>query len=257
MVKERTSSKIFVQNKKEDKTLKSNKSSKTLGSEKKKLLLLFFASFFIFIGCIIRSDDVVNFGTKEENNSLLEIRVRSIQIIISALLCLYTIRLNIYNHQKLSLIIISFFLFVLIIIELYISTNILYKILAFLISSTSCLFRSFLDVSEKYLLDFEFVDIIKILIYEGLIGVFFYIFYFISNKAYLIHAKNILNQMSEFNWSFASFILLIIIYIFISGFRNAYRVTTNKYYSPMSRALFESTLDPLLFLYTIFERMKC
>ena len=249
MVKERTSSKIFVQNKKDDKTLKSNKSSKTLGSEKKKLLLLFFASFFNFIGCIIRSDDVVNFGTKEENNSLLEIRVRSIQIIISALLCLYTIRLNIYNHQKLSLIIISFFLFVLIIIELYISTNILYKILAFLISSTSCLFRSFLDVSEKYLLDFEFVDIIKILIYEGLIGVFFYIFYFISNKAYLIHAKNILNQMSEFNWSFASFILLIIIYIFISGFRNAYRVTTNKYYSPMSRALFESTLDPFLFLY--------
>ena len=248
LVKERTNSKNYSRMK-DDITVKSNKSSKTLGSEKKKLLLLFFASFFNFIGCIIRSDDVVNFGTKEENNSLLEIRVRSIQIIISALLCLYTIRLNIYNHQKLSLIIISFFLFVLIIIELYISTNILYKILAFLISSTSCLFRAFLDVSEKYLLDFEFVDIIKILIYEGLIGVFFYIFYFISNKAYLIHAKNILNQMSEFNWSFASFILLIIIYIFISGFRNAYRVTTNKYYSPMSRALFESTLDPLLFLY--------
>ena len=55
--------------------------------------------------------------------------------------------------------------------------------------------------------------------------------------------------MSELGWPFASFILLIIIYIFISGFRNAYRVTTNKYYSPMSRALFESTLDPLLFLY--------
>ena len=38
-------------------------------------------------------------------------------------------------------------------------------------------------------------------------------------------------------------------YIIISGLRNSYRVTTNKYYSPMSRALFESTLDPLLFLY--------
>ena len=247
--KEVTISKIFSLNIKYDRTITSIKSSKNSARKKKKLVLLFFASFFNFIGCIIRSDDVVNFGTKEENNSLLEIRVRSIQIIISSLLCYYTLRLNIYNHQKLSLIIISFFLFVLIIIELYISTNILYKILAFLLSTTSCLFRSFLDVSEKYLLDFEFVDIIKILIYEGLIGVFFYIFYFISNKAYLIQSKNILNQMSELGWPFASFILLIIIYIFISGFRNAYRVTTNKYYSPMSRALFESTLDPLLFLY--------
>ena len=249
LVKEKTNSKIFYPNMKDDKSVISNKSSKTFSSKKKKLLLLFFASFFNFIGCIIRSDDVVNFGIKEENNSLLEIRIRSIQIIISSLLCHYTIRLNIYLHQKLSLIIISFFLFVLIIIELYISTNILYKILAFLISSTSCLFRSFLDVSEKYLLDFEFVDILKILIYEGLIGVIFYIFYFISNKAYLIQARNIIDQMSEFDWPFISFILLIIIYIFISGFRNAYRVNTNKYYSPMSRALFESTLDPLLFLY--------
>ena len=45
---------------------------------------------------------------------------------------------------------------------------------------------------------------------------------------------------------------LIIIYIIISGFRNAYRVTTNKFYSPMSRALFESTLDPFLFIYNFF-----
>ena len=132
--KEVTISKIFFLNVKFDRTITSIKSFKNSAGKKKKLILLFFASFFNFIGCIIRSDDVVNFGTKEENNSLLEIRVRSIQIIISSLLCYYTLRLNIYNHQKLSLIIISLFLFVLIIIELYISTNILYKILAFLIS---------------------------------------------------------------------------------------------------------------------------
>ena len=41
-------------------------------------------------------------------------------------------------------------------------------------------------------------------------------------------------------------------YIIISGLRNAYRITTNKCYSPMSRALIESTLDPLLFLYNSF-----
>ena len=58
--------------------------------------------------------------------------------------------------------------------------------------------------------------------------------------------------MSNLNWPLATFILLSLAYIVISGFRNAYRVTTNKFYSPMSRALFESTLDPVLFLYNFF-----
>ena len=62
--------------------------------------------------------------------------------------------------------------------------------------------------------------------------------------------------MSQFDFSFISFIVLIILYIIISGLRNAYRVTTNKYYSPMSRALFESTLDPLLFLYNTFNNKR-
>jgi len=32
------------------------------------------------------------------------------------------------------------------------------------------------------------------------------------------------------------------------------RVKTNKYYSPMSRALFESTLDPFLFIYNFLTQ---
>ena len=218
-------------------------------SLKKIILLLFFASAFNFIGSIIRSDDVINFGKKEENNSQLEIRVRSIQIIFSSLLCYYTIRLNIYKHQKLSLIVISIFLAILLILEILIANEILNKILALLICFISCLFRSYMDVTEKYLLDINYIDILKILIYEGLIGVFFFIFYFWSNETYQYQGKDLLNDMSHFDFYFISFIVLILLYIIISGLRNAYRLTTNKYYSPMSRALFESTLDPLLFLY--------
>ena len=210
---------------------------------------MIFASFFNFIGSIIRSDDVINFGTKEENNSLLEIRVRSIQIIISSLLCYYALKFNIYKHQKLSLYIISFFLLVIIIIEFYISINIPYKIFALFFSSMSCLFRSFLDVSEKYLFDYNYVNILKMMIYEGLIGLFLYLIYFFSNKSYQNHGIYFINDIKGFDWDLISFFLLIILYLIISGFRNAYRVTTNKYYSPMSRALFESTFDPLLFLY--------
>ena len=121
-------------------------------SKRKVVILIIFTSFFNSLGCIIRSDDVVNFGKKEENNSLLEIRIRSIQILISSLICYFTIRLNIYRHQKVSLIIISIFLFLILVVELIISITIGSKILAILICSMSCLSRSFLDVTEKYLM---------------------------------------------------------------------------------------------------------
>ena len=230
-------------------TLIMNKSYEINDSKFKKISLIIFASFFNFVGSIIRSDDAINFGEKEENNSQLEIRIRSIQIIISSLLCYFTLRLNIYKHQKLSLIIISLFLVFLIIIELIIASNKKNKILSMLIVIMSCLSRAFLDVTEKYLFDYNYINILSMLIYEGLIGIFLFFIFFIVNKSYQNQGKNILIDMSHFNWQLITFILLIILYTVISGFRNAYRVTTNKYYSPMSRALFESTLDPFLFLY--------
>ena len=226
-----------------------NQSYQSNVSNWKKYSLIFFASFFNFVGSIIRSADVINFGKEEENNSQLEIRIRSNQIIISSLLCYFTLRLTIYKHQKLSLIVISVFLLFLIIIELIIASSVRNKILCMLICIMSCLSRAFLDVTEKYLFDYDYINILSMLIFEGLIGVVLFIIFFFVNKPYQYHGKSILREMSQFNWNLVSFILLIIAYTVISGFRNAYRVTTNKYYSPMSRALFESTLDPFLFLY--------
>ena len=106
-----------------------------------------------------------------------------------------------------------------------------------------------MDITEKYLFDCDYIDIFKLLIYEGIIGTILYIVFFLCNKTYKKQGKDLLKDMSEFDWSFVSFIFLIILYIIISGLRNAYRITTNKYYSPMSRALIESTLDPFIFLY--------
>ena len=222
----------------------------------KKIVLIIFASFFNFIGCIIRSADILNFGKREENNSYLEVRIRSIQIIISSLLCYFDLRLTIYKHQKLSLIVISVLLVTIITLELCFSSSPKYKVLSMLICIISCLYRAFLDVTEKYLFDYDYINILSMLIYEGLIGLFFFIIYFITNKTYQNQGKNILKEMSGFDWPFATFILLIIAYTVISGFRNAYRVTTNKFYSPMSRALFESTLDPFLFIYNFFALHK-
>ena len=41
-------------------------------------------------------------------------------------------------------------------------------------------------------------------------------------------------------------------YFLLSGARNSYRVATNKLYSPMTRTLADSILDPLLIIYYFF-----
>jgi len=96
-------------------------------SKCKKFFLIIFSSTFYFVGVVIRGEDVVKFGLlEEENNSQLEIRIRGIQIIISSL-CFFTIRLNIYRHQKLPLIVISIFLAFIITLELSKSSNVKLK----------------------------------------------------------------------------------------------------------------------------------
>ena len=169
-----------------------NKTYISNDSKLKKICLIIFASIFNFIGTIIRSDDAVNFGKKEENNSLLEVRVRGIQIIIACLLCYFSIRIAIYRHQKFSIIIISIFLLFILIIELYISEKVINKILAILICTLSCSFRAILDVTEKYLFDFNYINVLKMLIYEGIIGVFLFIFYYLSNDTYQKQGKSFL-----------------------------------------------------------------
>ena len=227
----------------------SNKSNLNKHSKIKKIILILFASFFNSIGSIIRNDDLIIFPIVEDKNTQLEIKVRSIQIIISSLLCIYAIRFNIYQHQKISLIIISFFFVCLILMELFFSVNKISKILALLFCFISCLSRSFLDVTEKYLFDFGFINIFKMLLFEGLIGLFLFLINFLTNKTYQSQGKILLKDMARVDLTLISFISLLILYIIFSGFKNAYRVSTNKYYSPMSRALFESTLDPFLFIY--------
>ena len=227
-----------------------NKSNSNKYSKIKKIILIFFTSFFNSIGSIIRNDDfIIFFKIVEDKNTQLEIKIRSIQIIISSLLYIYAIRFNIYQHQKLSLIIISFFFVCLILMELFFSVNLISKIVALLFCFMSCLSRSFLDVTEKYLFDFDFINIFKMLLFEGLMGLFLFIINFLMNEAYQSQGKVLLKDMARVDITLIIFILLIILYIIFSGFKNAYRVSTNKYYSPMSRALFESTLDPFLFIY--------
>ena len=224
-----------------------NNSSFSNDGKIKVICLIIFASLFNSIGTIIRNEDLLKTITNEDNNDRLDYRVRGIQIIFSSLLCYFTLRINIYKHQKLSLIIISVFYVILIGAELIFTKKIIIKVYLLLICLFSNLFRSFLDVTEKYLFESNYINIFLMLMYEGLTGIFFGIITYLLNPVFENEGKNLLIYLSVSSSQLIIFIVLIVAYIIISGFKNAYRVTTNKYYSPISRALIESTLDPILY----------
>ena len=148
-----------------------NRFYKKSDTKLKKFFLIIFASFFYFVGNTIPSNDVIYFGKKEEKNSQLEVRVRSIQIIISFFACYYTIKIHFYRHQKFSMIFIVIFLIFILIMELVISPIIYIKLISLLICTVSCACRAFMDITEKYLFDYNYINILIMLALEGIIGI--------------------------------------------------------------------------------------
>ena len=173
------------------------------------IFLIIFASLVNCIQIIMRNEEVLKFVSKNETNGQLEIRARGIQIIIASLLCHYTIRTKIYKHQKLSLIIISIFFSILICMELCLSTNILNKLLVLSICLFSFIIRALVDVTEKYLFEFDYINIFIMLVYEGLFGIIFDIIYLLQGNIFKNEGKDLLNYLSEFKSEWLTFICLI------------------------------------------------
>ena len=121
--------------------------------------LIIFASFFNYVGVIVR---------RNINDFHFENKIRGIQIIFSALLCYFTIRIKIYKHQIFSLIVIFIIIIFIIIIDLFLNNDNFFKLYAYGIFS--CSSRAFLDTTEKYLFEFDYLNPYKVLMLEGLIG---------------------------------------------------------------------------------------
>ena len=66
----------------------------------------------------------------------------------------------------------------------------------------SCSFKESFDVTEIYLFDFDYINVLLMLVYEGIFEVFLFIFYCLSNDTYQKNGKNILKDISEFDLSF-------------------------------------------------------
>ena len=214
-------------------------------------ILIFFASYFDFIS-LTYMRFYIPFRNKVENDFLIK-DVRSLQICISALLCYFTIKTNIARHQIVSLIIISFCSITLFSTEIIKKENeITEKLINLGFTLISCTSRALFDTTEKYLLDYNFIDPFLLLLLEGIIcfGLMFSCI-FIDNN-FKIEFEELMN-ISEKKYLLIG---LFIIYAIFSGMKNIYRIITNKFYSPMTRALAESILDPLFTIYYFFFEIR-
>ena len=229
------------------KLTKTNLEISSIDSIPKIIVLIFFASYFDIIGTIVRK----NFNMNDKKNKSLDERLKGFQIISSALLCYYTIRTKIYRHNIFSLVIVFICLIIIIIIEiLYSSEGILLNSINIILTLFSSFGRAFLDTIEKYLFEFNYMNPFKVMMFEGLINTIFIILIII------VFDRRVLNEDFERFKNLNDKIYLIILlflHFILSGLKNIYRVATIKLYSPMTRALAEIFLDPIIIMYTLYR----
>ena len=112
-------------------------------------------------------------------------------------------------------------------------------------------FNASFDIIEKYVADHNNLSYFKVLAIEGFFGSCITIIYSFFDLSYIIQIKEIYKEKS--GAMIALFIFLLIIYTVLCGLKNAYRVITNKIYSPMTRALTDYFLNPLFLIQSYFE----
>ena len=214
--------------------------------------LIFIAAYFQFISFKITT----MYLTKSENISKsLDIRLRSILPLLIGVLSLFTLRLSIVKHQIFSLTIISICLIITIISEsiiecCYYLENIEEYLKHLLFVFIRAIIDAFVELSEKYLLEYNFINPFYIVMFEGFFGSIFISINSIETNPF--------KEIKEYKKEDYKVLLIIclIIYFFLSGGRNIYRISTNKIYSPMARSLTDAFLDPILIFYYYYSDVE-
>ena len=215
--------------------------------------LIFVAGSFDFINFILSTNYIPKYSY---SSSSLDIRLGGIVTIISALFFYYLLKLPILRHQLFSIYAITICLILTISLEYYfqdIDVFISYgyfslKILLILIKQ---FFLSLIDAIEKYVVDYNNLNLFKVLAFEGIFGSIITVLYLFVDDSYQIQLKEIYDKKSS--EMFALFIFLLFVYIIFSGLKNTYRVITNKIYSPMTKSLTDYFLNPIFLIQNYFE----
>ena len=224
---------------------------KQLVSKDNKIIILFFIFLITFL-------DLVAFSLL--NNYLPRILNLSKSILkrlygFTTIFCFFfyvnTLKLPVYRHHKFSVLVIGICLIVIIVSEFCFQKFDIFSTygnlgIAFFYIIIGQIFWSFMNIVEKYLFEYDFMNPFVVLLYQGLMG-FVLSFFFLFDKIYfydfvLIYKNNSVGR-------FVLFIFLLLAYIILSGGKNLFRVVTTKIYSPMVTTLADYILNPFYLTY--------
>ena len=212
------------------------------------ILLIFFAAFFDytqFIVSYILPEIAILSPTSDHRLSI-------IQTITSSLLCICALKFKIGKHHIFSLIAMSICLFIILILDIiYLSrgTDAGKFILAYPLVFIRLSFVSFIDVIERYLVEYNNINKFKILSTEGIFGVILcIIFAFVEEKNPFKEMNKTYTQLNDRGKKFLM-IFFLILYSILSAGINIYKLICNVIYTPIVKSLSAYLLNPLFIIY--------
>ena len=228
-------------------TLITNKGNLAKDSKTKIIFLVFIAGFFDFVQFMI------SLYTPKflYISGSLESRLGGFLTVFDALFYYYALKLPIARHQYISLIIIGICLILVIITEfIFQKFNIFLTYglfaLVFLLTFVVQFCSAMVDSIEKYLFEYNHLNSFLCLLLEGLFGfILSFIHGLFNNPLDDIKVFKQNNSTSDFS----ILILLLILYLILSGLKNSFRVTTTKIYSPMTTTFLDYILNPFYMIY--------
>ena len=236
-----------------DKFIYKENEMKKADSDIKIYFLIFISSFFDFIEFYLSTFYVPKFI---KTSSSLEERLGGILTIISALFFYYLLKFQIFRHQLFSLIIIGICLIIIITTEfIFQKTDIFLTYFDFckklLFIFFVHLFNGLLDAIQKYIMEYDFMNYFKILLLEGFFGFMITIIYSVIDNSY---EKLLFKVYSNYsNRQLSIIIILLFLYLILCGGRNAFRVVTNKIYSPMTKTLTDYFINPIYLIINYYD----
>ena len=217
----------------------------------KKILLIFIASYFNYYNIIVSLFYYIDYIPLS-----MDLRLSSIQIIISAFICAFSFDFKFKKHHKLSLIVIGICLFLsishdMLYIIYYGYKNLRVPIFQYFTSLYYYIGFSFNNCIEKYLVDADYMNPFFILMIEG---IFQLLMAFLTPIWGYDPFKDFRQEKVQNN--LALFIFLFILYILFQIVVNIYRIYCNVIYSPMARSLIDYFLNPFINIYFFFVERK-
>ena len=217
-------------------------------TETKKYFLIFICAFFDFVEFTISIKCLSKFLYISGS---LEWRLTGILTISSSLFLFFVMKFQIFKHQKVCLIFLSSALGVIILDEfIFQKVNIFLTYLDFVYALAIIFFIHFFtslnDVIEKYLFEFDSLNEYKTLMWEGIFGIILTLIYCAYDSPfYILSDYYNSHPLSDFLF----LLLALVIYVFLSGGRNALRVYVNKIYSPIVKTLTDYFINPIYIIY--------